>query len=259
MPPPSLPQIGAATAPVMLELFGDLLCPDCMAAWPTVRSVISHYGPSKLLFILHVFPLPYHHQAYLSAWGAQIIKQLNGSDAAVFAWADALYGGAQTGFSTAATAGLTYTQVQGRCVGVAGEALARPAATLPRIHRRHLLSPPLPPPPPPPPPLPPLPPLSRRSFATLAAQTVPSITAAAFQAGYGDSNLDEAARVAWKYACSRSVTGTPSFFVNGLPVAADATWTLAQWQELLDPLFTEAPASPAEVGRRARAARVGRS
>ena len=34
--------------------------------------------------------------------------------------------------------------------------------------------------------------------------------------------------------------GTPNFLVNGLPVNADPSWTLAQWQALLDPLYTAA-------------------
>lgn len=54
--------------------------------------------------------------------------------------------------------------------------------------------------------------------------------------------------IAWKYACSRYTTGTPNFLVNGLPVAADPSWTLAQWQQLLDPLYS---ASAAKAARRA--------
>lgn len=52
--------IGDVAAPVMLEGFLDLLCPDCAQAWPTLKQVASHYGPSKLRFLMHVFPLPYH-------------------------------------------------------------------------------------------------------------------------------------------------------------------------------------------------------
>ena len=47
--------------------------------------------------------------------------------------------------------------------------------------------------------------------------------------------------------------------VNGLQVAADATWTLAQWQALLDPLVGASGNTPADAGRRAREALVGRS
>lgn len=109
-------------------------------------------------YIAHFFPLPYHQQAFLAAHGAQIIKQLTKNDSAVFLWADALYGGAQTAFYNAATAGKTYTEVQAQ-------------------------------------------------FAALAAATVPGVTAAAFQAGYANDDLNEAARIAWKFSCSRYNTG----------------------------------------------------
>ena len=75
---------GSVGAPVMIEGFLDLLCPDCSGAWPTVLSVLNHYGPAKVSFTFHVFPLPYHTFAFLAAQGAQVIKSVNGSDAAVF-------------------------------------------------------------------------------------------------------------------------------------------------------------------------------
>lgn len=53
-----------------------------------------------------------------------------------------------------------------------------------------------------------------------------------------DPNYDEDTRVSWKYACSRGVVGTPTFFVNEVRVDADESWTVQQWQALLDPLFS---------------------
>lgn len=32
------------------------------------------------------------------------------------------------------------------------------------------------------------------------------------------------------------VYGTPTYMVNGVPVEADGTWTVKQWQALLNPL-----------------------
>ena len=69
--------------------------PDCAQAWPTLRQVMTHYGPDKLLFTAHWFPLPYHTFSFLSAHAAQTIKAVNGTDAAVFSFADAMFGGAQ--------------------------------------------------------------------------------------------------------------------------------------------------------------------
>ena len=74
---------------------------------------------------------------------------------------------------------------------------------------------------------------------TAAAQT--GVSAAAVLAGLQDGNLNEATRISWKYACSRYVTGTPSFFLNELPLFDQGDgFTLAQWTALIDPLFTGA-------------------
>ena len=63
-----------------------------------------------------------------------------------------------------------------------------------------------------------------------------------------DDDLNEDTRVSWKTGCSRSVTGTPSFFVNGVPVQADASWTLDQWTALLDPLYSASRKRTRRVG-----------
>lgn len=70
----------------------------------------------------------------------------------------------------------------------------------------------------------------------------------------------DSAATAWKYGASRTsgvlllgshgssahvdccaltaghVYGTPTYMVNGVPVEADGTWTVKQWQALLNPL-----------------------
>ena len=78
-----------------------------------------------------------------------------------------------------------------------------------------------------------------QALLAATAARVTGVSAAAVLAGFSDGNMNEDVRIAWKTGCSRSVTGTPSFFVNGLPVDADG-FTLAQWTGLLDPLFTGA-------------------
>ncbi len=75
------------------------------------------------------------------------------------------------------------------------------------------------------------------SLLATTAEAVTGVPAASVLAGFNNDDINENTRISWKFACSRSVTGTPSFFVNGLPVQADETWTLAEWQQLLDPLF----------------------
>ncbi|XP_039124344.1 uncharacterized protein LOC120260836 [Dioscorea cayenensis subsp. rotundata] len=63
----------------------------------------------------------------------------------------------------------------------------------------------------------------------------------AFQSGFADSHTDKAARVSFRYGCSRGVAGTPYFFVNGflLPGGGSAL-DYKQWRKIIDPLLTRA-------------------
>lgn len=47
--------------------------------------------------------------------------------------------------------------------------------------------------------------------------------------------------MSWKFACSKGVLGTPTFFVNGVFVNGDPSWTLADWRQVLDPLLQPQP------------------
>lgn len=67
------------------------------------------------------------------------------------------------------------------------------------------------------------------------------ITAQAFAAGMNDDNLNEETRVSWKYACSRGVLGTPTFFVNGVQVNGQPSWALSDWRMIMDPLLQPQP------------------
>jgi len=59
------------------------------------------------------------------------------------------------------------------------------------------------------------------------------------------SPYEEEAIADWKWATSKGVSGTPTFAVNGVFVQADQTWTLSDWEQILDPLFQQ----PAGKGR----------
>jgi len=87
-----------------------------------------------------------------------------------------------------------------------------------------------------------------QQLAQLANQAT-GVSIAGFLTGMQDPNINMNTRISWKYGCSRSVTGTPSFFVNQLPVEADATWTLAQWAQLLDPLLNNTASVKLAVAR----------
>lgn len=45
----------------------------------------------QVSFIFHVFPLPYHTYAFLAAQGAQVVKSLNGTDAAVYDYINLIF------------------------------------------------------------------------------------------------------------------------------------------------------------------------
>ncbi|EFJ21304.1 hypothetical protein SELMODRAFT_271243 [Selaginella moellendorffii] len=63
-----------------------------------------------------------------------------------------------------------------------------------------------------------------------------------FKQGFYDSSTDQAGRISFKYGCSRGVTGTPVFFVNGVPLSnVDASWGIDEWANILDPLLATGP------------------
>jgi len=71
-------------------------------------------------------------------------------------------------------------------------------------------------------------------FGKLAEQTAGvNIPQAQFVADLNNGNYDEDSRISWKLSCSRGVSGTPTFFVNGARVAADSSWTAQQWVALI--------------------------
>eukprot|EP00455_Lapot_gusevi_P048458 TRINITY_DN669_c0_g1_i1.p1 TRINITY_DN669_c0_g1~~TRINITY_DN669_c0_g1_i1.p1 ORF type:complete len:279 (+),score=107.33 TRINITY_DN669_c0_g1_i1:59-838(+) len=72
------------------------------------------------------------------------------------------------------------------------------------------------------------------------AQKVLGIPQATFVQAY-NANTDYPTRVSWKYGCSRGVSGTPTFLVNGVQVQADPSWGLTEWRQVIDPLLSQTP------------------
>lgn len=105
-------RVGSPTAQVLLEAHVDLMCPDCAAAEPTLQQIAQHYGGDQLQLVYHLFPLPYHTWAFTAAFGGNIIRNLNGTDAAVAAWKNYMFGGGQQNFWADAIMNLTNTEVQ---------------------------------------------------------------------------------------------------------------------------------------------------
>jgi len=59
--------------------------------------------------------------------------------------------------------------------------------------------------------------------------------------GLSNKTLEWQARLAWKYACSKSVMSTPTFFLNDVFIAGDvsATWSEEQWRGIINKLLPE--------------------
>ena len=64
----------SSDAPIHLDIHMGPLCPDSAMALPPAKEVAMHYG-SNLRLTLHMFPLPYHHQAYYTAIVSIFVNQ----------------------------------------------------------------------------------------------------------------------------------------------------------------------------------------
>ena len=80
---------------IVLEMYGDPLCPDCLAVWDTLKQVIDHYKENLQLRV-HLLPLPYHTWAFVVTKAAMAVKSISEAKAQDFI--DALYTGGQDQF-----------------------------------------------------------------------------------------------------------------------------------------------------------------
>jgi protein-disulfide isomerase len=62
--------LGPATAPVTIEFFSDLQCPQCARYEPIIKSLKTEYG-DKVRLVLRHFPLGSHENAALAACAAE--------------------------------------------------------------------------------------------------------------------------------------------------------------------------------------------
>ena len=80
----------------------------------------------------------------------------------------------------------------------------------------------------------------RSQLYDVAKKTFPSLTDKQWEEGMTTNGTAEArrrTRVTWKYACTRTVTGTPQYILNGVPFAeTDSSWKLNDWLNVIDPL-----------------------
>jgi len=181
---------GSTTSPIQFDMFLDLLCPDCAAAWPNVKDVMDYYK-DQINTVIHFFPLPYHTYGFTVAQSAHVFIQATQPSYSVLRnFSDYIFTN-QAQFWNSAVNTISPAQVVSNLGQLVEEG----------------------------------------GF----------LTASQFNAGMADDNINENTRVSWKYACSRGVLGTPTFFVNGVNVNGDPSWTLAEWRTLLDPLLQPLP------------------
>lgn len=96
IPPRSHHTQGPPDAPIVFEFWVDHLCPDCKQAAPTMASLVQHYG-NNMFFAVNVFPLPYHHNAFLTARAGEAVHAIAGDTAwrcfynAAWSWQDQLW------------------------------------------------------------------------------------------------------------------------------------------------------------------------
>jgi protein-disulfide isomerase len=186
--------IGPYTAPVVVDAFVDVLCPDCAAEWPTLMQLTQHYGNSIQL-LAHTFPLPYHTNGFIASQGVHVIARYTNSTAKVVSYMTNMFK-SQSAWWNDPTRNVTINAVIA-------------------------------------------------SLSAWVAELNIGVSAAAFTSGINDDDINEETRVSWKYGCSRGVLGTPTFLLNGVYIPADSTWTLADWQTVIDPLLTAPPVIPA--------------
>ncbi|VAI20599.1 unnamed protein product [Triticum turgidum subsp. durum] len=73
-------------------------------------------------------------------------------------------------------------------------------------------------------------------ISKMAAQAVGN-SVSEFQSGFSDMRSDMAARVSFKYGCTRGVAGAPFFFVNGfLQPGGGSPIDFSTWTSILEPL-----------------------
>jgi len=198
--------IGNIDAPVVIDGFFDLLCPDCAATWPTVKQVLQAYGTKQLRLNFHTFPLPYHTYAFYANQGLHIVQDY--APTKIWAYADMMFD-QQSNFWNPINMDNTTTSI---------------------INAMSAL-----------------------------VESNKILDAATFKAGLLNDTINEDTRISWKYGTSRGVTGTPTFFANGVMISADPSWSLSDWQSLINSILginsAEEELKPARNGRHFRAAK----
>lgn len=176
---------GEPSAPVHLEAFVDMLCPDCQQAFPVIEKLAQVYGPSTLRLTLQLFPLPYHTNAFITAQSVlAVAKSYNSS--VLFRWMETVFK-EQSQLYNFATMDKTRFDIVNIIIDMGSKI---------------------------------------------------GIDRTTMKNGLSSAGFAEQAVISWKYGCSRTVAGTPYFFINGIFASqASSSWSVEQWKQLIDPLL----------------------
>lgn len=108
--------LGSPSAPVVIEMFYDILCPYCRKAWPHMEDVYRHYGSTNVRMVFHTFPLPYHDNSYFANWASHSLAETSVDQALAFS---PLVYAVQETLGSDITANLTRYEVKGKLVEIA--------------------------------------------------------------------------------------------------------------------------------------------
>lgn len=100
---------GNPASNVVVELYVDLTCSSCLDSWPTLNEVVAAYS-GDVNFLYHIFPLPYHQQAFIVSKAANCVNYYRPSSDAVFTFMNTAFAN-QAEIYNSATADMTYSEV----------------------------------------------------------------------------------------------------------------------------------------------------
>ncbi|XP_041019666.1 uncharacterized protein LOC121261388 isoform X1 [Juglans microcarpa x Juglans regia] len=93
---------------IIIEAFYDPVCPDSRDSWPPLKQALRYYG-SRAWLVVHLFPLPYHDNAFVASRALHIVNSLN--DSATFPLLEHFFKYQQGKFYNAQTRNLSRAHV----------------------------------------------------------------------------------------------------------------------------------------------------
>ena len=82
---------GGTDAPIVIDGFFDVLCPDCRRAWPVAKELLVAYA-GRIHFRFHTFPLPYHTWGFVANQGVHVLQEATkGNQTAMLAYLQLLF------------------------------------------------------------------------------------------------------------------------------------------------------------------------